>query len=194
MRREFEMKSSCPTCGAELIFRWQPDEIPHFDEIMYISATCECGFRYADTLILSEQEPVRYELTISSPEDLNARVVRSTSGTIRVPELGIDIEPGPASESFVTNAEGVLERIKSIVKMTRKWTDDEVKLKRIDEVLNTIEGAKSGDARLTIIIEDPFGNSAILSERATHRSLTKEEMSKLKTGTIVLDVSEKRPT
>jgi len=193
VRREFEMKSSCPICGAELIFRWQPDEIPHFDEIMYISATCECGFRYADTLILSEREPVRYELTISSPEDLNARVVRSTSGTIRVPELGIDVEPGPASESFVTNAEGVLERIKSIVKMARKWTDDEVKLKRIDEILNIIEGAKSGDAELTVIIEDPFGNSAILSERATHRSLTKEEMSKLKTGTVVLDVSEKRP-
>lgn len=178
-------------CGEELVFRWHPDEIPYFGEIMHISATCKCGFKHADTLILSEREPVRYELTISSPEDLNARVVRSTSGTIRVPELGIDIEPGPASESFVTNIEGVLERIKSIVKMTRKWTDDEVKLKRIDEILNTIEGVKSGDAELTITIEDPFGNSAILSERATHRSLTKEEMSRLKTGMVVLDVSEK---
>ncbi len=194
MRREFEMKSSCPICGTELIFRWQPDEIPHFDEIMYISATCECGFRYADTLILSEQEPVRYELTVSSPEDLNARVVRSTSGTIRVPELGIDIEPGPASESFVTNVEGVLERVKNVVKMTRKWTDDKAKLKRIDEVLNTIGSAKSGDAQLTVIIEDPFGNSAILSKRATSRSLTNEETAKLKTGMIVLDTSKGCPT
>ncbi|MDI6888494.1 MAG: ZPR1 zinc finger domain-containing protein [Methanocellales archaeon] len=187
MPREFETKSVCPICGAELIFRWRSDEIPHFDEIMCISATCECGFRYADTLILSEQEPVRYELIVSSPEDLNARVVRSTSGTIRVPELGMDIEPGPASESFVTNVEGVLERIKNVVKMSRKWTDDKVKLKRIDEVLNTIESTKSGDAHITIVIEDPFGNSAILSKRATSRSLTREEAAKLKTGMIVLD-------
>ncbi|UZE92802.1 MAG: ZPR1 zinc finger domain-containing protein [Methanosarcinales archaeon] len=188
------MKSSCPMCGEELVFRWRPDEIPYFGEIMHISATCKCGFKHADTLILGVQEPVRYELIVSSSEDLDTRVIRSTSGTIRIPELGIDVEPGPASESFVTNIEGVLERIKDIVKMTRKWTEDDVKLKRIDEVLGTIEGAKSGDAQLTIIIEDPLGNSAILSERATHRSLTKEEISKLKTGMVVLDVSKKGPT
>ena len=116
--------------------KWQRDNIPYFGEVMYITAKCQCSFRFADTMILSSKEPMRYELSIESPEDLDSRVIRSTSGTIRIPEMGIIIEPGTVSDSYVTNIEGVLQRVKEVLITASKWVqEDEEKFTRSQELL-----------------------------------------------------------
>ncbi len=153
---------------------------------MHITSLCECGFRYSDTLIMAQRAPVHYELRVKNIDDLDARVVRSTSGTIRIPELGINIEPGPASESFVTNIEGVLERVEEILANVTLWDEVEKKA-RAEELLSIIEQIKNGGYEITMIIEDPLGNSAIIAEKATSRELTDEEVAGLKTGTIVFE-------
>ncbi len=135
---------------------------------------------------MAQHEPVHYELEIRREEDLNARVVRSTSGTIRIPELGIDIEPGPASESFVSNIEGVLERVEEVLEMVQRWGEKE-KVERASELLFMIERIKAGEYEITVIIEDPLGNSAIIAENAVRRELTEEEAALLKTGAIVFE-------
>jgi len=147
---------------------------------------CECGFRFTDTLILAQSKPVHYEMAISTTDDIDARVVRSTSGTIRIPELGVDMEPGPASESFISNIEGVLDRVADILEMVIRWNEDE-NIERARELLSKIEKVKAGEFGITVIIEDPLGNSAIISEKATHRELTQEEANCLKTGMIVFE-------
>ncbi len=179
-------KSICPLCRKELVTNWVEDNIPFFGEVMHITSICECGFRYSDTLILAQRKPVRYELKIKNQDDLDARVVRSTSGTIRIPELGIDIEPGPASESFVSNIEGVLDRVEEILGMVTRWGEKE-KTERALELLSTLEKIKAGEYEITVIIEDPLGNSAIIAENATSRELTDEEAEYLKTGMIVFE-------
>lgn len=187
--RGFETRSACPLCHAELIINWQGDEIPYFGEVMYISTRCECGFRFADTMILSQKEPVRYELAIRDMEDLNIRVIRSTSGTIRIPELGIAVEPGLISDSYVTNIEGVLTRIRDVVQTATGWCEEEpekhetglVLLARLDDVL-------AGSGGISVIIEDPLGNSTIISDRACCTVLSPEEAEALNTGMIVFDV------
>ena len=179
-------RSTCPMCNQELITKWHPDNIPFFGEIMNITSQCDCGFRYSDTLILSQSDPVRYELKVSCQDDINARVVRSTSGTIRIPELGVDIEPGPASEAFVSNIEGVLDRVKEILGTVVRW-NEEGKKERALELLDTIEQIIAGETEVTVIIEDPMGNSAIISDNAVFRELTKEEASCLKSGMIVFE-------
>jgi zinc finger protein len=179
-------KSTCPLCNKELLTNWVPDNIPFFGEVMHITSICECGFRYSDTLILAQRKPVRYELKIKNQADLDARVVRSTSGTIRIPELGVDIEPGPASESFVSNIEGVLERIEEILGMVTRWGEKE-KTERAMELLSILEKIKAGEYEITVIIEDPLGNSAIIAENATKKELTAEEASHLKTGMIIFE-------
>jgi len=183
------IKSVCPLCGKDADTNWVKDNIPFFGEVMYITSKCECGLRYSDTLIMSQKKPVHYEMTVRTTDDLDARVVRSTSGTIRVPELGVDIEPGPASESFVSNIEGVLDRVIAILEMITRW-EEEGKTKRAQELLSKIEKIKAGEMEITVIIEDPMGNSAIIAEKAVHRELTEEEASCLKTGTIVFDKME----
>ncbi len=179
-------RSSCPLCSGELKTNWIEDNIPFFGEVMHITSICECGFKYSDTLILSQREPIHYEMKVRSPDDLDARVVRSTSGTIRIPELGVEIEPGPASESFISNVEGVLERVEEILRMVTRW-EDEDKAGRALELLSIIEKARAGEYQMTLVIEDPLGNSAIIAEKAISRKLTDDEAALLKTGMFVFE-------
>ena len=179
-------RSICPLCQKEMLTNWCPDNIPFFGEVMNITSICDCGFRYSDTLILAQRNPVHYEMKVKSVEDLDARVVRSTSGTIRIPELGIDIEPGAASESFVSNIEGVIERVEEILHNVTLWGEEE-KTKRAEELLSIFEKVRVGEYEISVIIEDPMGNSAIIADHATNRELTEEEAAELKTGMIVFE-------
>jgi zinc finger protein len=169
-----------------MLTNWCPDNIPFFGEVMNITSICDCGFRYSDTLILAQRRPVHYEMKIKAVEDLDARVVRSTSGTIRIPELGIDIEPGAASESFISNIEGVIERVEDILHNVTLWGEEE-KTKRAKELLSIFQNVRSGEYEISVIIEDPMGNSAIIADNATKRALTEEEAAGLKTGMIVFE-------
>jgi len=179
-------KSVCPLCGKYLVTNWVKDNIPFFGEVMHITSMCECGLRYSDTMIMAQKKPVRYEMKIRTKDDIDARVVRSTSGTIRIPELGVEIEPGPASESFISNIEGVLDRVDDILKMVIRWNEED-KTRRAQELRCNIEKTKAGEFEITVIIEDPMGNSAIIAEKATHRELSEEEVACLKTGMIVFE-------
>ncbi|MDK2833320.1 MAG: zinc finger protein [Methanolobus sp.] len=188
--QSFVTRTSCPLCHEELIINWQGDDIPYFGEVMHISSRCECGFKFSDTLILTQRDPVRYELKLESQEDLNSRVVRSTSGTIRIPELGIDVEPGSISESYVTNVEGVLDRILSVVITATNWSAEEPEKYSLGlDIQQALRDAIDCKKELTLIIEDPMGNSVIISDRAKSRQLTQEEAGHLKTGMIVFDTS-----
>jgi zinc finger protein len=117
-------------------------------------------------------------------------VVRSTSGTIRIPELGVTIEPGPASQAFITNLEGVLRRVADIVRVAMKWNEeDEEKVKRCEWILERIDNVIDGDEELTIILEDPFGNSLILSDESFKERLSELEAKELKTGLTVIELA-----
>ncbi len=183
--------ANCPVCCSVMEFNWETQDIPYFGEAMIIAGVCCCGYRHSDTILLGQKEPARYTLEVTDIDDLDARVIRSCSGTIRVPELGVDIEPGPASESYVSNIEGVLDRIRGIVEFATKSarqagaTDSTC---RGEEILNNLDLAVCGQFKLTVIIEDPMGNSIIASDKAVKSALTDEDIANLKTGMVVLDV------
>ncbi|MGA9098951.1 MAG: ZPR1 zinc finger domain-containing protein [Methanotrichaceae archaeon] len=184
-------KAFCPVCSSEMEFNWETGEIPYFGEAMIIAGVCNCGYRHCDTILLSQKEPLRYSMEVTDIDDLDARVIRSCSGTIRVPELGVDVEPGPASESYVSNIEGVLCRIRDIVLFATNSARDAgstESTQKGEEILNNLELAMAGNFKLTVIIEDPLGNSAIASDKAIKSALTDDEIANLKTGMIVLDV------
>ncbi|MHB8101633.1 MAG: ZPR1 zinc finger domain-containing protein [Methanosarcina sp.] len=190
-QESFETRIPCPLCHNDLVMTWQRDEIPYFGEIMYISAKCQCSFRFADTMLLSSKEPMRYELLVETQEDLNARVIRSTSGTIRIPEMGITIEPGAVSESYITNVEGVMQRVQSVLMTASGWVqEDEEKFARSKELLCMLEEVLESKNKITVIIEDPLGNSAIISKKVIATKLSKEEAENLTTGMIVFDIDK----
>jgi zinc finger protein len=170
---------------------WEAQEIPHFGEAMLITGVCSCGFRHCDTMLLEQREPCRYTLEVEGPDDLDSRVIRSSSGTIRVPELGVKIEPGPASEAYISNVEGVLERIVEIVEFATRSAQqagDLERTRRGEEVLDQATLARKGQLKLTFVLEDPLGNSVIASERAVRSTLTEEEIADLQTGMVLLSI------
>jgi zinc finger protein len=155
----------CPCCNTEIEYIYQTENIPYFSDILIISALCDsCGYKYVDTQLLKDKEPVRFELKVDSAEDLGIRVVRSMSASLEVPELGVRIDPGPACQGFVSNVEGVLDRIEQIVRSALTWGDDKER-ENARTLLQKIDLVKEGSLPVTLILEDRCGNSAIISDK-----------------------------
>jgi zinc finger protein len=159
------VQGRCPYCEREIQYLYQTENIPYFSDILIVSGRCECGYRHADTMILDGGEPARWEIRVEGPEDLNARVVRSASGAMRIPQLGVEIDPGPACEGFVSNVEGVLGRIDDVVAGVLTWAEGEERENALT-LRTRIELAREGSLPFTLTIEDPTGNSAIISPKA----------------------------
>jgi zinc finger protein len=172
-------------------FSWETVNIPHFGEAMVIAGVCDCGFRHNDTILLTQKEPVRFTLKVTAIEDLDARVIRSSSGTLRIPQIGVDIEPGFASDSYVSNVEGVLERIEGVVSFatrSAREAENQESVRKGEDILEKIGLARNGRFPLTLILEDPLGNSAIDCEKAEKSTISDEDLARLKTGMIIVDV------
>lgn len=183
LKREFVLPNErCPICGAENTFqmRGRIDNIPHFGETIESIVTCSnCKFKHADVMHLGEHEPMRHEFSISSEDDMMVRVVRSSTGTIKVPELGVTVKPGPASEGYISNIEGVLNRIEEAIKLATSEGDSDER-RRGETKLKKLENIYHGEGKARLILMDPFGHSAIADKRAKKRKLTKKELDKLK--------------
>lgn len=163
------------------------EEIPYFGEILESTLLCsKCGYRHSDTICLEQKEPVRYSLNINK-DNINARVVKSQSATLSIPELGLKVEPGPKSQGYVSNVEGVLNRFESAVATAIEWAEEENITENALKILEKIENLKSGDEVATLVIEDPFGHSLIIHEDAKHRKLSDEEIENLNTGFVTID-------
>ncbi|NJE54760.1 ZPR1 zinc finger domain-containing protein [Thermococcus sp. 21S9] len=178
----------CPICGGKNTLKaiQHIHEIPYFGKVMESTIICEkCGYRNADVMILEDRPPKLYTVKVENEKDLFTRVVRSKSGTIELEEIGVKIEPGPASEGFITNVEGVLERVRETLLMAREFRrqeGDEEAVKKADEILQYIEDVREGKKPLTVKIADPLGNSALIGEKVRSRLLTEEEIQKLSLG------------
>ncbi|MEM5869774.1 MAG: ZPR1 zinc finger domain-containing protein [Candidatus Aenigmatarchaeota archaeon] len=183
--------SACPVCkNQSLVFSSTTTEIPYFGKILILSLKCEsCGFKHNDVLNLEIKDPLSYRIEIEEEKDLTAKVVRASSGTIIIPELGVKIEPGSQAEGFITNVEGVLERIERVLKSQIEVQKDK-KLEKVKELLEKIGKMREGKEKFTLILKDPFGNSAIISPKAKKRKLSEKELKKLKTGMVILELKK----
>ena len=155
----------CPICKKEIQYIYNTERIPYFSEVMLASAVCDCGFRSVDTLVIGDGEPVRYTLRVEEPEDLSARVIRSSVGTMEIPEFGISVNPGPMCEAFISNVEGVLMRFDNALDTILLSADEDEK-EKIYALKKRIADARDLKESFTLIIQDLDGNSAIVSKKA----------------------------
>jgi zinc finger protein len=81
------------------------------------------------------------------------------------------IEPGATSEGYITNVEGLLNRVKHQIEVMRDSEEDEDLKKKAKNMIKKLTRAMWGQDTLKIIIEDPSGNSAIVSEKAVKAKL-----------------------
>ena len=98
-----------------------------------------------------------------------------------IPELGVRIDPGPACEGFVSNVEGVLERITGVIEGVIAC-GDETERETGEKFLKSIASVKTGVLPVTLIIDDPSGNSAIISEKTRKLPYPDEEDNEVPGG------------
>lgn len=179
--------------SSKLNYNTEVLQIPYFDEVLSTTISCDnCNYRFSDVFITKQNKPIEYKLKITAKSDLSSRVVRSSSATIEIPELGVKIEPAAASEAFVTNVEGILTRVADVVSQAKKYAEDEKTEKKAENLLEQIKALKKGMGEVTIIIKDPLGNSVIVNKKAKTRELEQEELDTLKTGMTIIDVDSNK--
>ena len=109
---ESSVGQSCPICGNEnsLKMMAHSSEIPYFGEHTQITMSCNsCGWRVTDFIPAEGKKAGSWTLIVSSTENISARVVRSSSCTVRIAELGLEVTPGSSSTGYISNVEGVLD-------------------------------------------------------------------------------------
>lgn len=179
-----EMIINCPACFVEGKAKsiMKELDIPHFGKVLETSIQCPvCGFKHSDVIALEQNDPAKYVLEINK-NTLTVRVVRSQSATVSIPEVGVKVEPGPKSEGYVTNVEGMLNRFEDAVKKALNLFEDEQSQINAKNALAQIQELKKGNGTATLIIQDPFGQSKIVSDSAEVLEIPEEELRELKTG------------
>jgi len=181
------MAVPCPECSGKAVLRETVEPIPHFGKILISTMKCDsCGYRSTDVMSVELRGPTVFSKIVSKPEDVYSKIVRNSTASIEVPELGVKIEPGPKAEGFISNVEGLLERIETAVGLVAR-SEKGTKKKNAEKLLAAIAEAKEGRKKITVKLLDPFGASAIIGENVKSRKLSKKEAEGLKKNLMVFE-------
>ena len=187
---ESSLDYPCPICNSEngLILNVHTSEIPYFGEHTEMTIICnECGWRNTDFIPSEGKKPSLLSLVIDNSEFMTTRVVRSSSCTVRIVELGLEVEPGDNATGYISNVEGVLNRFSDAIAMIqrsaiRDGEEGKEKVESCQELIDRIAKIKNGEEPVELLLLDPNGHSQILHESATSTDLSEEEIAALATG------------
>ncbi len=147
------------------------EEIPYFGKMYIFGMNCSsCKYSKGDIEAEEIHDPTKYVFEVTSADDMNVRVIKSSEATVKIPHI-ITITPGPASDGYVTNIEGLLTKVKSMIESARDAEDDEDLKQKAKNMIKKLTRVIWGSEKLKITIEDPTGNSAIISDKAVKTKL-----------------------
>jgi len=166
----------CPACGKNTLTLVETQrDIAFFGKVFIYSMDCSaCGFHKADVESEKGGQPVKITFEVAKEDDLRVRVIKSSTATVKLPRI-TTIEPGPAANGYVTNIEGILNRVRVQLENVRDNSEDDDDRNKAKSLLKKLRRIMWQEETLVITIEDPEGNSAIISEKAV---MTKGKPSK----------------
>ena len=195
---EQDLDFPCPICSAtgQVKMITHIDEIPYFGEHTQLTLMCNaCGWTQTDFIPAEGKKAGGWTLLLDEPSKLRARVVRSSSCTVLIPELDLQVNPGSSSTGYVSNVEGVILRFQEIIAMVQRdvmaqLEEGSEEESLLEEQLQTLVNltlrlhslSEEGATPLTLELLDPHGHSMILHEDALERTLSEEELEKLPVG------------
>jgi zinc finger protein len=166
----------CPFCNEKTLSLMEAErDVPFFGMCHIFSMDCSsCKYHKADVEVAEgSNEPVKYTLDITEEADMKIRVIKSSEATVKIPYIG-EIEPGETANGYITNVEGIFSRMKNQIEHLKNAADDddeEMKTKAKNQ-LKKMTRIMWGQEKAQLIIEDPTGNSAIISPKAVKSKLT----------------------
>ena len=201
--QEQNVNIPCPICSIEGEVKMiaHIDEIPYFGEHTQVTVLCNsCGWRQTDFIPAEGKKSGAWKLIIDNPEKLLARVVRSSSCTVKVEELDLVVNPGGSSTGYVSNVEGVMNRFVDVINMVLRDIQNEAlqhaaegidegieetmkSISKLEQMLKIIESLKGDDSEpITLELLDPNGHSMIIHEDSIERELSDAELAELPVG------------
>ena len=189
--QETPVDMPCPVCQklGNLFMIAHVDEIPYFGEHTQVTVMChDCGWKQTDFIPAEGKKAGCWSLKITNEKQLNSRIVRSSSCTISIPELDLQVNPGSNATGYVSNVEGVINRFLEIVRVVLRdliadEDKDEEDIQRLTQFITSLENAgKDENNQITLELLDPHGHSMIVDKDATERDLTDEELNSLPIG------------
>lgn len=162
----------CPMCSKKTLSLTEAErDIPYFGLVYIFSMDCsQCNYHKADVEPSQKGDPTRWVIEVSKEEDMKIRVVKSSEATVKIPRI-MNIESGPGSNGYVTNIEGILNRAKVMLEKVRDDAEDNDDRKKAKNMIKKLQDVIWGREPMKITIEDPSGNSAIISEKAVKSKL-----------------------
>ena len=180
-----EVDAPCPQCeeGETLTMLAMNSEIPYFGEHTQITVLCSsCGWKHTDFIPSDGEKPGFSSLVVDNEQKMMVRVVRSSSCTIRIPELDLEVSPGGSSSGYVTNIEGVINRFETAIKTIIRGDDDGKGGEIAMQILETLHHVKKGMGEVSLELLDPRGRSQIIHGEVISRELNDNEREGLETG------------
>lgn len=164
----------CPMCMQKTATLSEHSvEVPYFGKIFVFSLICtnkDCNYKIADVEAEQQKEPCKYTIEVDNEADMKIRFIKSSQATVKIPHM-VTITPGPASEGYISNIEGLLNRVKDQVESAKNDAEDDDDKNKAKNMLKKLLRVMWGQEKLKIIVEDPSGNSAIISEKAVKSKL-----------------------
>ena len=163
----------CMMCGKkELTLHEEEIDIPHFGKTFVFGMFCNaCGYRKQDLEPVEKKQGTEYTIEVNSEDDMSIKIIKASTGTLKIPRI-ITMESGENSEGFITNIEGVLERVKKAIQSAAEAEeDDKAARKKAKNMIKKINNVILGREKLKITLSDKSGNSAIISDKVAKKKL-----------------------
>ncbi len=169
-----EYTVKCPVCGADMRVEEYIYDMPGVGKVILTSGRCpRCGYRFSNVGLAETRGPVKITYRVEKPDDVNALVIRAATATIRVPELGLEIKPGPAAQGYITTVEGIM--LDFIDKLDFMCSEPDAPRDKCIEKRRELEKARDGAIPYTLELYDPEGASHIQSKKAVVTPLSRRE-------------------
>jgi len=191
MIEEQKLDIPCPVCSkiSDVHMIAHVSEIPYFGEHTQVTVMCHsCGWRQTDFIPAEGKKAGGWSLVIENEDNLKSRVVRSSSCTVKIEELDLQVYPGSSSTGYVSNVEGVLNRFLKIIEMVFEDLKNDSEehgeeISRLESMkIRILNLGKKESSSLTLTLLDPHGHSMIIDKSAVERDLTEQELSELPVG------------
>ncbi|KAJ2891003.1 nucleolar zinc-finger protein, partial [Coemansia aciculifera] len=160
--------ANCSSCNAPCDTRMQMIDIPHFQEVIIMSTSCEdCGYKSNEVKCggaISKQGR-RITLKIEDKDDLSRDILKSETSSFNIPELNLDMVAGTLGGRFTT-IEGLIRQVHNELDSRVPFMEGDSTVserrERFKNFLAKLDDAAEGRIfPLTITLDDPMSHSYI---------------------------------
>lgn len=147
----------------------KPTDIPYFQTIIIMATVCDtCGLKSNEVKSAGaiKDQGCRLSLQIREDVDLARDVLKSDTCSMQIPELDLEVGPGALCSRFTT-VEGILtatrEQLSSQSSFFMGDSASSGERSQIEKFLDQFDEILSLKKNITLVLDDPAGNSYIQS-------------------------------